>query len=203
MTSAARAHPRSRGENYRYALNPGSSSGSSPLTRGKLITHEVNIANLGLIPAHAGKTSKPSCRRAWLKAHPRSRGENFPGARSPLHGAGSSPLTRGKLFICSVSMRRTGLIPAHAGKTLSLTWQAYRPAGSSPLTRGKPEWREMSTSDAGLIPAHAGKTKSSAQDSVEQGAHPRSRGENEDSQRSPVRGEGSSPLTRGKHPGPD
>ena len=70
---------------------------------------------------------------------------------------GSSPLTRGKLHVAAVVLRRVRLIPAHAGKTKRSTWITTRTRahprsrgenvscaslppleqGSSPLTRGK------------------------------------------------------------------
>ena len=50
------AHPRSRGENGRPSTGPRLVSGSSPLTRGKLVPGEIARAEDGLIPAHAGKT---------------------------------------------------------------------------------------------------------------------------------------------------
>ena len=52
------AHPRSRGENVQVtgaALDP---KGSSPLTRGKRFVALVGGGVVGLIPAHAGKTSQ-------------------------------------------------------------------------------------------------------------------------------------------------
>ena len=52
-----RAHPRSRGENMPRARNASPTSGSSPLTRGKQYVSALAAAGLGLIPAHAGKTS--------------------------------------------------------------------------------------------------------------------------------------------------
>ena len=70
--------------------------------------------------------------------------------------------------------------------------------GSSPLTRGKPPpvsppwWRR------GLIPAHAGKTIARARLASTRRAHPRSRGENSDTEKSACPLSGSSPLTRGK-----
>ena len=71
------AHPRSRGENRRDrrrhhfhdgsspltrgkpigAINPGYGGGSSPLTRGKPVSPSLRFGGLGLIPAHAGKTT--------------------------------------------------------------------------------------------------------------------------------------------------
>ena len=50
------AHPRSRGENVPSTTSASASSGSSPLTRGKLVGGRGVGAGGGLIPAHAGKT---------------------------------------------------------------------------------------------------------------------------------------------------
>ncbi|ERH21122.1 hypothetical protein HMPREF1980_02428, partial [Actinomyces sp. oral taxon 172 str. F0311] len=88
---------------------------------------------------------------------PRSRGENGGLGWSPRRSQGSSPLTRGKLTPHEGTDSLSGLIPAHAGKTLMLSSSlAAMPAhprsrgengglspwnssceGSSPLTRGK------------------------------------------------------------------
>ena len=54
--SAPQAHPRSRGENAQSSPMPCIASGSSPLTRGKLIKSLSSSQSLRLIPAHAGKT---------------------------------------------------------------------------------------------------------------------------------------------------
>ena len=70
---------------------------------------------------------------------------------------GSSPLTRGKLAVNTITKARAGLIPAHAGKTklegTDVNFDSAHPrsrgendgpnqpgscfSGSSPLTRGK------------------------------------------------------------------
>ena len=133
----------------------------------------------GLIPAHAGKTYSPAEPPRRERAHPHSRRENTLGGNGALNNAGSSPLTRGnrkpeqavkyswgsspltrgKRGRPRCKHPRTGLIPAHAGKTL--TPPRMRPGGrahprsrgenflivnverkvdgSSPLTRGKQE----------------------------------------------------------------
>ena len=51
------AHPRSRGENVHDATFAPVRGGSSPLTRGKPELDRECVARVGLIPAHAGKTS--------------------------------------------------------------------------------------------------------------------------------------------------
>ena len=114
------------------------------------------------------------------------------------HGAGSSPLTRGKRFPALVVGVRWGLIPAHAGKThcghyREAAWAAHprsrgenqngslgRPqlTGSSPLTRGKQLICDRTNTRHGLIPAHAGKTDIPLSREEMKRAHPRSRGEN-------------------------
>ena len=93
------AHPRSRGENLRYRPSCGTRNGSSPLTRGKRDGVRRNRVDGGLIPAHAGKTTRPTSSRTRCPAHPRSRGENTQEQTPAPDHAGSSPLTRGKHFL--------------------------------------------------------------------------------------------------------
>ena len=73
--------------------------------------------------------------------------------------------------------------------------------GSSPLTRGKRHVRPDLGPGRGLIPTHAGKTPSPWPSAHEPWAHPHSRGENPSMRAFTVGARGSSPLTRGKHPG--
>ena len=174
------AHPRSRGENTPAARLPATSTGSSPLTRGK--RHEGVDRGLdeGLIPAHAGKTNGVGIWQSDAGAHPRSRGENERDRIFDRSDNGSSPLTRGKLKRGQCFNSGGGLIPAHAGKTASAFGElagggahprsrgenhdghdvSARPEGSSPLTRGKPPNEVRGGVVNGLIPAHAGKTVS-------------------------------------------
>ena len=173
-----RAHPRSRGENQSLCNVNDLTQGSSPLTRGKRGPRLAVPTVLGLIPAHAGKTSAPSSPRSATWAHPRSRGENANPMGFAAIAAGSSPLTRGKREARPSATTCKGLIPAHAGKTPSRDSESptntahprsrgensHRmggtefPEGSSPLTRGKLTPYEKALITRGLIPAHAGKT---------------------------------------------
>ena len=131
--------------------------GSSPLTRGKHTFGQCPLLYLGLIPAHAGKTTWTSSVSWRRRAHPRSRGENVVDRKPQMSMTGSSPLTRGKLHAVGGELSRDGLIPAHAGKTarqgrasrsprahprsrgenLATTDLTELQMGSSPLTRGK------------------------------------------------------------------
>ena len=216
------AHPRSRGENGGGFFMPARRRGSSPLTRGKRALVVLSDSLNGLIPAHAGKTAEVNVSHFTYPAHPRSRGENKVVPGTGWYQKGSSPLTRGKLGGLLYSMSTIGLIPAHAGKTRSCTrrtrgrWAhprsrgenghrkpaAHDEPGSSPLTRGKPFTLNSPMSIARLIPAHAGKTAGCGPRATPPGAHPRSRGENEAHCLVPSGVYGSSPLTRGKRPGP-
>ena len=213
------AHPHSRGENLGSCVSSSRARGSSPLTRGKPGKLRLIQSRSGLIPAHAGKTARQPPRRAAHPAHPRSRGENLKSATLARNVTGSSPLTRGKLISLTPTVGRRGLIPAHAGKTVSVRItmspfpahprsrgenrarmsRAAPTGGSSPLTRGKPRTRHTQHVPRGLIPAHAGKTLRRPLAARVTAAHPRSRGENNGL--SSVAGyvNGSSPLTRGKH----
>ena len=111
------AHPRSRGENH--GLSPGKSArlGSSPLTRGKRVASSGFGGEVGLIPAHAGKTAGVRRADQGDGAHPRSRGENRATGYRCADRRGSSPLTRGKLMGRQSVIVSVRLIPAHAGKT--------------------------------------------------------------------------------------
>ena len=216
--SRVAAHPRSRGENRGGGRPLSAMSGSSPLTRGKLGTCEWVARPIGLIPAHAGKTSIGCVPLTIPWAHPRSRGENFPGRTGDDPGAGSSPLTRGKRCDRHGGAGPQRLIPAHAGKThfsgwssgrrrahprsrgenSTGSWRMRRSQGSSPLTRGKLTLHALDVALLGLIPAHAGKTTLSRGRSGRSAAHPRSRGENVALTDVEELSCGSSPLTRGK-----
>ena len=133
-------------------------------------------------------------------------------------GEGSSPRGRGKPVDQSGSPSRQGLIPAWAGKTSCIRYQALqstahprvggenpscrpsypRRSGSSPRGRGKrwPGCAESRTS--GLIPAWAGKTTDLAISPHKPGAHPRVGGENQLIDEIVRSDQGSSPRGRGK-----
>ena len=176
--SAGPAHPRSRGENTDHVVRALGVAGSSPLTRGKRTLGVDCRPDLGLIPAHAGKTCGSGGRGPSTRAHPRSRGENSRVSTTGFLSCGSSPLTRGKLRGAGMTGSRQRLIPAHAGKTRTAR-TPRRPGrahprsrgengtgatvgrgaqGSSPLTRGKRFGGVDRAAGYRLIPAHAGKT---------------------------------------------
>ena len=155
-------------------------------------------------------------RASW--AHPHSRRENIVVSTPTIIRQGSSPLTRGKPRRGHRLAPQSRLIPAHAGKTVPARrpwpparahphsrgendWRvpsARHSCGSSPLTRGKHPSQQPLTGPRGLIPAHAGKTEAHRPHRCTKRAHPRSRGENQESEGPVSAKKGSSPLTRGK-----
>ena len=172
------AHPRVCGENSQSGRPTKASPGSSPRVRGKRHPRGRHPRRDGLIPACAGKTSAASSTGQPPWAHPRVCGENVWTAVQMPIAAGSSPRVRGKLHPRAGHARRSGLIPACAGKTVLLRpnrsgsgahprvcgenagdeGAGALPGGSSPRVRGKLGaglrliWRLR------LIPACAGKT---------------------------------------------
>ena len=166
------------GENQQVLLTGLPRWGSSPRVRGKPHARRVGPRLHGLIPACAGKTADPEAKRLARTAHPRVCGENL--IRQPEAGRprGSSPRVRGKRRGRVRVEAPSRLIPACAGKTLSLlllrTACRAHPRvcgengheeimqipslGSSPRVRGKRPKRDPYTLPGGLIPACAGKT---------------------------------------------
>ena len=192
--------------------------GSSPLTRGKLLGLRADRDQVGLIPAHAGKTAPRALAYPPAAAHPRSRGENVGTPGHEASETGSSPLTRGKRPRSRRQRGPSGLIPAHAGKTRPPDTEGLHHAahprsrgenarargyktmcmGSSPLPRGNPPYSYTARGRWRLIPAHAGKTGRQRAGRRSCTAHPRSRGENHQRRPEGTAQCGSSPLTRGK-----
>ena len=131
-----RAHPRSRGENLPATGALRGEVGSSPLTRGKPSASSSTDGGRGLIPAHAGKTPDTGSPDPRPRAHPRSRGENHDAPFSSRREYGSSPLTRGKPLIQARRIHARGLIPAHAGKTMTLPFRRVA-STAHPRSRGE------------------------------------------------------------------
>ena len=171
---SCRDHPRACGAHpvspFRCAPRPG----SSPRMRGsRNVTYNRAITN-GIIPAHAGLTPQARPYPHSKRDHPRACGAH----PYILSAAGSSPRMRGSLFgsLCKHILK--GIIPAHAGLTLTkvarildlrdhpracgahviLPSNNQRRLGSSPRMRGSLRLLQGCHSLQGIIPAHAGLT---------------------------------------------
>ena len=90
------AHPRACGENLPMDMVGEKSMGSSPRVRGKRHDLLGDEADVGLIPARAGKTTATPTAMRPSAAHPRACGENPSAVGSVMPSIGSSPRVRGK-----------------------------------------------------------------------------------------------------------
>ena len=170
-------HPRIRGEHQHDVETSSSHTGSSPHTRGALPSVEAGAADLGIIPAYAGSTSRApaSCRRSW--DHPRIRGEHVWAFLASVLMLGSSPHTRGARVENRPGLRRGRIIPAYAGSTVS-AGRGRVGASDHPRIRGEhdPE-APLARIDAGSSPHTRGARSPGASPPLELRDHPRIRGE--------------------------
>ena len=114
-------HPRARGENV-VLLSAGLRLvGTSPRTRGKPRPQRRNNIHRRNIPAHAGKTFLSVFLTIYYQEHPRARGENVTIEALEYLDVGTSPRTRGKRHRTIFTTANNRNIPAHAGKTPSLS----------------------------------------------------------------------------------
>ncbi len=127
---------------------------------------------------------------------------------------------RGAPVSCVFMVMCQGLIPAHAGSTLSAVQgqlcggahpracgEHHQPRilvgffqGSSPRMRGAQKTRGLGPALLGLIPAHAGSTSGSYRTGRTTWAHPRACGEHHYAPGEDPFDPGSSPRMRGAHP---
>ena len=211
------AHPRACGENALPGDRVRLESGSSPRVRGKRAEERGRVADVGLIPARAGKTSRATATPCTWRAHPRVCGENLGVEARDSNDGGSSPRVRGKHQRGRSLRHARGLIPACAGETTcsharNLTPKAHprvcgenvsAPSllsvhlGSSPRLRGKHRLLRRRDRPLRLIPARAGQTDHGDIQGCRYGAHPRACGENIVSSAAVIALCGSSPRVRG------
>ena len=149
--------------------------------------------------------------------HPRIRGEHPRAPVTIVHGAGSSPHTRGARGRRARGQPTSRIIPAYAGSTprskspggffqdhprIRGEHDVYdmvtaRGRGSSPHTRGARRRPEQPVLERGIIPAYAGSTFATRRPRMSMPDHPRIRGEHGGCQAILVDSDGSSPHTRG------
>ena len=192
-------HPRIRGEHRSWRRLAQQGQGSSPHTRGALVSGGA----------------RPGRRRD----HPRIRGEHRPATSWAGKGTGSSPHTRGALATGWIRTNSNRIIPAYAGSTDTdqlarvRGWDHPRirgehkkrilasntMPGSSPHTRGARVGFVHVSNQHGIIPAYAGSTWSRYSPRKAAMDHPRIRGEHPLGRSWSPSPAGSSPHTRGAH----
>ena len=128
-------HPRIRGVHPVGAVLAILWWGSSPHTRGPRRFFLQSILNNGFIPAYAGSTAFDPLMINTALVHPRIRGVHTYLYALGKVWAGSSPHTRGPLFLVMPSPFAFGFIPAYAGST-SGVYSAGKPPQVHPRIRG-------------------------------------------------------------------
>ncbi len=111
-----RDHPRMRGEKSARRCGRWTALGSPPHARGK---EEIpfKFGNFqGITPACAGKSCYARDYYAFLRDHPRMRGEKQRRVAASILTVGSPPHARGKADKGLVPRRQMGITPACAGK---------------------------------------------------------------------------------------
>ena len=174
------------------------SVGSSPRVRGKRGGLGHRLADPGLIPARAGKTSCGQDPRRGCGAHPRACGENSPGSPLGPGSPGSSPRVRGKRHPGNWRISCSTAHPRACGENSRRCAPTTTRPGSSPRVRGKRRRHDEWAQSPGLIPARAGKTPLRHHRPHQRWAHPRACGENSAHHARAVYAPGSSPRVRGK-----
>ena len=151
--------------------------------RGKDTSAQHILFNLGITPAHAGKSGQQSHIILQLWDHPRACGEKSGISEQFDMTTGSPPRMRGKVTVSKLEYKTLGITPAHAGKSLrrlirSLIHGDHPRAcgekgildgaqifgmGSPPRMRGKVLRRFFRSRLTGITPAHAGKSPALSQ----------------------------------------
>ena len=214
-------HPRIRGEHDNPAKDNVPFVGSSPHTRGARMASRRNVPLPWIIPAYAGSTAILWAWMTIMMDHPRIRGEHTRSHAQRGWGGGSSPHTRGARLWRPPTSPIVRIIPAYAGSTrpssFAGTWYPDHPRirgehaggalhvtgarGSSPHTRGALLASRALTRNMRIIPAYAGSTLPGDLQGDGGGDHPRIRGEHRPEFLQAQGVDGSSPHTRGAHPG--
>ena len=176
----------------------GASSGSPPLTRGKVAMICCNPKLDGITPAYAGKRPSSPLRAMSSRDHPRLRGEKFLRRFFDVLLLGSPPLTRGKGQLTRKMGRTLRDHPRLRGEKVRGEAGVLKSPGSPPLTRGKGRYTGRPDPADRITPAYAGKSCKTVYPDPRRGDHPRLRGEKFSPSVCRSLFAGSPPLTRGK-----
>ena len=164
--------------------------------RGSLARVVASVIASGIIPAHAGLTTSATSFLCPIRDHPRACGAHHSTFSLCFNDMGSSPRMRGSRQLRAGGLVCDGIIPAHAGLTVSSNTNSNRRrdhpracgahyqattgekwyTGSSPRMRGSLHRLLLAMLSAGIIPAHAGLTCSGCRHSSAPWDHPRACG---------------------------
>ena len=209
--------PRVRGEAYHPAHAAQAPGGRSPRARGSPRPVKEQRANIGSIPACAGKPYRPALQRSDFRVDPRVRGEATNPCAEPYPLPGRSPRARGSQVRAPEVRLPKRSIPACAGKPgirrpgrhdpkvdPRVRGEAQHPGpcplcyrGRSPRARGSPLSMRDGTSQSRSIPACAGKPLQLTKIGRAKRVDPRVRGEARTRRDRRIRLRGRSPRARG------
>ena len=213
-----RVHPRVCGETRENLVAYLGEQGPSPRVRGNLRAEVDKTLSEGSIPACAGKPSRRDRRGPTSRVHPRVCGETQAHAGGRNRHQGPSPRVRGNRSFRPRPLRRTGSIPACAGKpatarsaastfgvhprvcgeTVPSTIASSVSQGPSPRVRGNRVARQDGAGQPGVHPRVCGETSVSKNVNHRcAGPSPRVRG-NRDPRAVARSGRGSIPACAGK-----
>ena len=111
-------HPRVCGEKCIPLTRGHGRQGSPPRMRGKVQLGEIDLQDIWITPAYAGKSGPCPDRVPPAGDHPRVCGEKSQSTSASPRALGSPPRMRGKGVKQSNSRIRMGITPAYAGKRL-------------------------------------------------------------------------------------
>ena len=112
----ARDHPRTCGEKTISPVSNTTGMGSPPHMRGKDGCHQQRGFQVGITPAHAGKSKCAGPPVPFCRDHPRTCGEKARTMQTAFMERGSPPHMRGKVQLHRIFHIPAGITPAHAGK---------------------------------------------------------------------------------------
>ena len=171
-------HPRVCGEKCIPLTRGHGRQGSPPRMRGKVQLGEIDLQDIWITPAYAGKSGPCPDRVPPAGDHPRVCGEKLAFSPVFVRELGSPPRMRGKADYTPVVDVRVRITPAYAGKRLLICQRiqqckdhprvcgekaggVIQPAirvGSPPRMRGKGPDLPPDVAAHGITPAYAGKS---------------------------------------------
>ena len=191
-------HPRLRGEDMPFRIDPERTEETPPLTRGRHLepTRADGVARN--TPAYAGKTALRSPIVSFFRKHPRLRGEDSAPHPASLSPQRNTPAYAGKTEKQADDARGLQKHPRLRGEDGEELTGEELEAETPPLTRGRRQAVATVIADSRNTPAYAGKTSWSSGRPRVTGKHPRLRGEDRPTCHAHGRCVGNTPAYAGK-----
>ena len=111
-------HPRSCGKDILQGSVSANWVGSPPLVRERQERKDLDLQQMGITPARAGKTDFAKILMTIGQDHPRSCGKDLSASNSLGNSTGSPPLVRERQARRNLPTSPAGITPARAGKTV-------------------------------------------------------------------------------------